>query len=274
MAGGTARGNFRAQPDEPESPFEATLTFEQVNLDRLATESGGKPGQTTGIGGGQLTLKGDLGRIERATGTGQLQIRDSQFKQLALFQDIGRLLDIRELSELRIKEGRGAFHIANEKIYVDQMVFTARNLQLSSTKGTVRFDQKVEIEAQLALEDGLVKQLPELILGSFATADNGRRTIDFKINGTTKKLRTDLPDRLIGQKIGRQFDDLLTGIFGGKSKDDEKKKKEEERKKEEKLEKKRKKELEKAAANAAVTPPATPPPQPGPPTTAITPEKP
>ena len=280
LAGGSVRGRFHAQPDAPKSPFEAVLNFEQVNLDRLATEGGGKQGQTTGTGGGQLALNGDLGRIERATGTGQFQIRDGRFKQLELFQTIGRLLDIRELSDLRIKDGRGDFHIADEKIQVDEMILTAPDLQLSSKKGTVRFDKKVEIEAQLGLAEGLVKQLPDLILGSFATADNGQRTIDFKITGTTDKLRTDLPDRLIGQKIGRQFEDLLTGIFGGKSKDDEKKKKEEEERKKE--EKKRKKEQEKAAAKAAAkaagapaaTPPAATPPPPEPPTTAITPAKP
>ncbi len=255
LAGGPVKGTFSAQPDAPKSPFNATLAFEQVNLERLTVEGGGKPAQNTGTGAGQVTLRGDLDRVERAKGTGQVLIRDGLFKQLALFQDIGRVLDIRELSDLRLREGRCDFHIADEKIHVDEMVLSARNLQISSKKGTVRFDQKVEIEALLAMEEGLVKQLPELILGSFATAEHGQRTIDFKITGTTDKLRTDLPDRLIGQKIGRQFNDLLSGLFGGKNPEEEKKKKEEEERKKE--EKKRKKEQEKAAAKAATEPPAT-----------------
>ena len=270
LGGGPVRGSFRAQPDAPKSPFETAFTFEQVNLDRVTTLAGGKPGQVGGLAGGKLTLHGDLDRAERAEGGGEFQLRDGRFAQFELFQTIGQALNIRELSDLRIKEGHGDFHVGSERVTFDRLTLAAANLQLEA-KGTVRFNQKVALEAQLGVDDALVKQLPDLVRGSFATADGGRRTIDFNITGTTEKLRTNLMDKLIGQKINQQFDDLLTGIFGGKNKDDEeKKKKEEERRKEEK---KRKKEQEKAAAKLPATP-APPPPVPGVPPTAITPVKP
>ncbi len=273
LAGGSVRGSYRAQPDAPKSPFETAFTFEQVNLDRLATQAGWKPGQAGGLASGKLALHGDMRRAERAEGGGEFQLRDGQFRQLEFLQTIGQALNIRELSDLRLKDGRGEFRVGGEKVTFDRLTLTAANLQLSAKKGTVRFDQKVDIDAQLAVEEGILKQLPDLVRASFATADNGQRTIDFNIGGSTEKLRTNLLDKLIGQKIGQQFDDLLTGIFGGGSKEDEKRKKEEEeRKKEErraekKVELKRKKEQEKP--NAAKTPSAK-----GAPTTAITPVKP
>lgn len=269
LAGGSVRGSYRAQPEAPKSPFEMAFTFEQVNLDRLATQVGWKPGQAGGTAAGQLALHGDMRRAERAEGSGQFQLRDGQFKQLELFQTIGQALNIHELSDLRLKDAHGEFRVGGEKVTFDQLTLTAANLQLGA-KGTVRFDQKVALDAQLGVEEGLVKQLPDLVRASFATADNGRRTIDFNITGSTEKLRTNLLDKLIGQKIGQQFDDLLSGIFGGGKKDDDKKKKEEEerRKDEKREEKKRKKEQDKAAA---AKPPAA---APDAPTTAITPGKP
>ena len=283
LAGGPLRGKFKGQPKAENAPFEASFNFDQADLDRMATDAGWKPGQASGIGSGQLTVQGDLDNLERATGPGQFQIRDGRFKQLELFQIIGKALDIRELSDLRLKDGGGEFHLGDKKVHVEKMTLRALHLQLGA-KGTVGFDQKVDLAAQLGLEEDLLKQLPDLLRESFGKSVNGQRTLGFKVAGTTDKLRTNLLDQLIGQKVGRQFDDLLTGLFGGKNKDDEKKKKEEEDRKKE--EKKKKKEQEKAAAKALgapVTANATPPPaaapaaapRPAPPaTTSITPIKP
>ena len=283
LAGGPLRGKFKGRPKADNGPFEASFSFEKADLDRVATDAGWKPGQASGIGSGQLTVQGDLDDLDRASGPGQFQIRDGRFKQLEFFQNIGKALDIRELSDLRLKDGSGEFRLGDKKVHIEKMTLSALNLQLGA-KGTVGFDQKVDLAAQLGLEEDLLKQLPELLRESFGKSVNGQRTLGFKVTGTTDQLRTNLLDQLIGQKVGRQFDDLLTGLFGTKNKDDEKKKKEEEedRKKEEK---KKKKEQEKAAAKAAIatgapvtanaTPPPTATPRPAEPATAtITPIKP
>jgi len=252
LAGGPVRGKFKGQPKTGDGPFEASFDFDQADLERMATNAGWKPGQASGVGSGRLTVQGNLEKLERITGPGQFQIRDGRFKQLDLFQTIGKALDIRELSDLRLKEGSGEFRLGDKKIHLEKMTLSAVNLHLGA-KGTVGFDQKVDLAAQLGLEEDLLKQLPELLRESFGKSENGQRLIGFRISGTTEKLRTNLLDQLIGQKVGRQFDDLLSGLFGTKNKDDEKKKKEEEdRKKEEKKEEKRKKkEAEKASAQAA-----------------------
>ena len=222
LAGGPVRGSYRAQPDAPKSPFETEFTFEQVNLDRLASQAGWwKPGQASGVAAGRFALRGDMRRAERAEGSGQFQLRDGQFKQLEFLQSIGQLLNIRELSDLRLKDARGEFRVGGEKLTFDQLTLTGANLQLDA-KGTVRFDSKVALDARLGVEEGLVKQLPDLVRSSFATSGSGVRTIDFNITGSTDKLRTNLLDKLIGQKIGQQFDELLTGIFGRGNKEEEK----------------------------------------------------
>ena len=276
LGGGPVRGSYRAQPDAPKSPFEAAFTFEKVNLDRVAGGVGLKPGQVGGTAAGQLTLRGDMRRAERAEGGGQIQLTDGRFQQLELFQTIGQVLNIRELSDLRLKDAHGDFRIGGEKVVFDQLALNAANLQLSA-KGTVRFDQKVAFDARLSVEDKIVKQLPDLVRDGFGTADNGLRTIDFNVTGTTEKLRTNLMDKLIGgQNVVQQVGKFATELFGGKNKDEEdKKKKEEERAKEERrAEKKRKLEQDKAAARKPAAVPATPPPAPAAPTTAITPVKP
>ncbi len=279
LAGGPVRGSYRAQPDAPKSPFETAFTFEQVNLDRLAVQLGLKPGQAGGTASGKLELRGDMRRAERAEGSGNFQLRDGQFKQLELFQTIGQVLNIKELSDLRLKDAHGDFRVGGEKVIFDQLTLAAANLQLGA-KGTLRFDQRVAFDAQLGVEDRIVKQLPDLVRESFGTADNGLRTIDFNISGTTEKIRTNLMDRLIGgQNLSQQFGKFVGGIFQENKEDEKKKKEEEARKKEEsraekKAESKRKKELEKAGAGKIPATPAAPAPASAAPTTAITPIQP
>jgi hypothetical protein len=170
------------------------------------------------------------------------------------------VLGLRQFSDLRVKDGLSELRLSGEKIYVERLLLNTADLQLSS-KGIVRLDKRVTLEAQLSVEEALVNQLPGMVRESFVAAENGRRTIDFNISGTTEKPKTNLLDKLVGQKINAQFGDLLGSLFGRDKKDDEKKKKEEEeRKKAEKERKKKEKEKEKAAAAAgAGTAPTTPP---------------
>ena len=74
------------------------------------------------------------------------------------------------------------------------------------------------------------QRLPGMIRDSFVPIDGGRRAIDFAITGTTDKPKTNLLDKLIGQKINTQFGDVLGSIFGGDKKPDDDKPKKDDKK--------------------------------------------
>jgi type II secretion system protein N len=263
IGGGTLQGTYQSQLHDGNTTYNATGKFAQVDVSALVRPEPGKETQAHGELAGEFETKGDTRRPEKAEGRGHLDLRNGQFSQLELFQNIGSVLGLRELSDLRVKDGHAELRLSGDKIYVERLLLNTADLQLSS-KGTVRLDQKVNLEAQLSVEDALVKQLPAMTRDSFATTDGGRRTIDFTITGTTEKLKTNLLDKFIGQKINAQFGDLLGGLFGSEKKpeDDKKKKEEEDRKKtEKKTEKERKKKEKSTASDAAPTntAPATPP---------------
>jgi type II secretion system protein N len=261
LAGGKVTGHYQSWPEARKSPFETGLKFEDVNLDQLATQEGWKQGQASGQLSGEIELSGESGRVERAEGPGQLQLRNGQLKQLELLQAIGNVLGIRELADFHLQDAHARFHVSGEKIHVEEFVLAAPDLQLGA-KGTIRFDQKVSMDAQLAVEDAIVKRLPTLVSEGFGTADNGRRTIDFSIGGTTSKLKTNLMDKLIVHKIDAQFGGLLDSLFG--KRDDDKKKNDDEKEK-----RKKEKEAQKKAATPSPEKPSpakpsssTPAPQP------------
>jgi len=260
MAGGKVHGRFAAWPEAPKAPFDVALSFESVSIDKLATLEGWKPGQASGRLSGEIELAGESDQIERAEGPGKLRLEGGQLRQLELLQTIGQILEIRELSDFHLKDAYADFHVSGERVHVDQLVLAAPDLQLSA-KGTIKFDQRVSLDAQLSVEEAIVKRLPQPVGEGFATADNGRRTIDFEIRGTTSKLKTNLMNKLIVDKVDKQLGGLLENLF--RRKDDDRKKKDEEK---EKRKKEKEKEKQKNATPEPTVPtaPSTPAPPPAP----------
>ncbi len=233
LAEGAVRGSLRVQTGEKGSPFAVALSFEKVDLARLTAEAGWQPGQAAGALSGNLDLNGNTRKLARLEGTGRLALADGQFRQLDFFQTIGQVLQIAELSNLRLREAHADFHLADEKTYIDDLMLETPDLSLGA-KGTARFDGKLALDAQLAVSDRLSRQLPGFVRDNFDLTDAaGRKAISFKISGKTDKPKYDLLDRIVGQQIGAQFDDLVSSIFGGgkKKKDDGKDGKESKKKK-------------------------------------------
>ncbi|MEP6671277.1 MAG: type II secretion system protein GspN [Chthoniobacter sp.] len=252
FAGGTLQGKYHTHAEKTRSPFKIAITFAKVDLDRLGAQMGAAAGEAAGMLSGQIEFHGDTAHTDHMEGEGRVDVRDAQFHQLDLFQNIGQILGMRELSDLRVHDGHGELHLAGDKILVDKLTLNTSDLQLTA-HGTARLDKRLNLDAQLSAEDAVVQRLPGMIRDNFLPVEGGRRAISFAINGTTDKPKTNIMDKLVGQKINSQFGDVLGAIFGG----DSNKKPEEDKSKKE--EKKKKKDKDRAAPNAATPPASTPP---------------
>lgn len=255
VGGGALRGKFHSHAERKSTPFNTALQFERVSLGQIVAQSGGEAGAATGEMSGKIDLRGELGRMDKTVGSGVLELRDGRFSQLDLFKTIGRIGNIPELLDFRIREGHGELQIIGKKVLVDQLVLIGPGLEVTA-KGSVHLDKKVDLEAQLAIDEALAKQLPAKLPTAFGADAQGRRTIDFRVGGTTDKLKTDLDEKFIAQTINAQFGELLGTLLGDKKPDE--KKKEEERKKAEKKTEKDRKKKDKPAEPAAPPAPAAP----------------
>jgi len=88
---------------------------------------------------GQIEIHGDSAHSDHLDGEGHVDVRDAQFHQLDLFQNIGQILSIRELSDLRVRDGHTDLHLTGTKIMVDKLVLNTTDLQLAA-HGTARLD--------------------------------------------------------------------------------------------------------------------------------------
>lgn len=233
FAEGKLQGKYHTHNEGEHSPFKIAVTFTKLDLNRLGMQLGADPGQTVGTLTGQIEIHGDNQLKDRRDGEGHADIRDGQFHQLDLFQNISQVLGLKELSDLRVRDGHVDLRLSGEKVHVDSLTLNTADLQLTA-HGMARLDKKLNLDAQLSVEESVGQHLPGMIRDSFQPIEGGRRAIQFVINGTIDKPKTNLLNKLIGQKIDNQFGDVLNGIFGGKKPDDDSARKEDKKKKKDK----------------------------------------
>ena len=231
IGGGTLQASGEARTKKRDMPFEFELHLDQVNLALLSTAAGWPAGTAGGLLSGRLDLNGNVKEFARSEGKGHLLVTQGQFRQLDFFQTIGQVLGIPELADLRLKQARAEFRIADEKAFIETLMLEAPDLRLSA-QGVARFDKALSLEAKLSVSDAI--RLPSFVKENFASTDStGNRAIDFKIGGRIDRPKTDLAEKLVGRRIGDQLEDLVTSLFGGKKKkkDEGEKKKDKEKKK-------------------------------------------
>ena len=217
LAGGRVTGNFKLTNDPWMSPFELALSFAEVNAGPLCQQFRAAPGMASGTLAGTLVLHGSSKRVTRAEGTGQLRILDGRFQQLEIFEAIGEALQIRELADLRLKDGHAEFHIGKERAYIDTLSLEASNLRLGAT-GTVRFNGGIQLDSELSLDEELTRQLPGIVRNNLLKSAEGRHAIPFEIKGDGFKLKSDLGKRIFSTKALSNLEDLGALVFGTKKK--------------------------------------------------------
>ena len=137
-----------------------------------------------------------------------------------LFQTLGDLLRINELSRLDLDRAQLDYHMADGRVIVDQLLLESRHLKLTA-KGNVRFDGKLDLAARLTLDRKVADRLPSFIGENFAmSADAGSRYRDINISGSVASPKTDLVERDAGKKIKREIGDILRNVFGTRRKEE------------------------------------------------------
>jgi hypothetical protein len=133
------------------------------------------------------------------------------------------VLEIPELSDLRTSEAFVDFKLRDEKAFVESLVLATPSLRLGA-KGVSRFDNKLNLDATLAISDSIARRIPDFSRQNFHKMEDQQYALDFKITGSNDHPKTDLAEKLIGGSVKEKVEDLLSGLFGTKPKEKEKEK--------------------------------------------------
>jgi hypothetical protein len=222
-AGGRINGKFTMQPQAPDSPFTATIKFQDVQADKVVTEAGGPAGTISGKLEGNLDASGRTADPNALAGAGEIVLRDGQLRQYSLLDALGQLLQIDELRQLRLDDAHVKYHITPGVVIVDELLLRSANIRWTAT-GTVGFDGKLQLGSQLAINDKIRKQLFRGIRENFQPiAEPGFAAVSFDIGGTVDRPKSDLMNKLVGGDL-KEIGSVINALMGGKSDRPKKKK--------------------------------------------------
>jgi hypothetical protein len=232
--GGEVAGQLEISTDEEGSPFKADLEVKRVDLRNLAAAAGWDAGEVGGSVSGTVKVTGKTKEFARLEGPGHLRIENGYLRKLELFESLANVFSLPELANLQPRETIVDLNFRDEKAFIDSLVLKTGTLTINA-KGVARFDEKLTLDSQLLLPERTFNTLPDFAASNFTKRDD-QYVLDFKITGKTNAPKTDLAEKLIGGSVKDKVQDLLSGLFGTKTKEDEKKKekdKEKEKKKKE-----------------------------------------
>jgi len=207
FAGGNITGSYFLYPELRNAPFSLDLRMERVNLHRLFEEIGADESvqRSQGTLHGYLALHGLTGESESLSGGGRIVLVEGRMEQYPLLQSIGSALKIDELTRLELKDAQVDFWIGDGRVHVEDFRLESTNLRIHAA-GEGRFDGKLRLDAGLAVNRKISRQLPGWIDSNFRPVDgeDELREIRFHISGTLEDPETDLMRVMVGEKLEEQ----------------------------------------------------------------------
>ena len=209
---GNITAQFSMQPETPDSPFNVDMEFQNVQADQIVSDAGGPKGMLQGKLDGKLQAEGKTADPNALTGSGEIVLRDGQLQQYSLLVALGQVLQIEELTQLHLQQAEAKYHLTPGLVTVDELLLQSPNMRLSAT-GTITFDGKLQLDAQLAVNDDVRAKLFKPIRDNFRPiAEPGYSALSFQVGGTIDRPRSNLVERM----VGRDLKDLVSELFGGK----------------------------------------------------------
>jgi type II secretion system protein N len=220
---GELTGQFTMQPEAEESPFTASVTFRDVEADRIVTDAGGPSGTVRGKLEGRFEASGKTADPDALTGDGEIFLRDGRMQEYSLLVAIGQILQIEELTQLRLEQAQAKYRISPGLVTIDELILRSPNMRLSAT-GTVTFDGKLKLDSQLAINEKIRAQLFKAIRENFQpTSEPDYFALNFEVAGSIDRPKTNLMDKLVGRDL-KDLGNVINSLLGGGKRERQKKK--------------------------------------------------
>jgi hypothetical protein len=211
---GEIEGYFAMQPETEDSPFTTNVTFRNVLADQIVADAGGSKGMVQGKLEGKFEASGKTANPNELMGQGELFLRDGRVRQYSLLVLLGQMLQIEELTELHLEQAQAKYHISSGVVTIDELILRSPNIRLSAS-GTVKFNGKLKLESQLAINENIRGRLFKAIRQNFQPiSEPGYFALDFQVGGSIDRPSTNLMDKLVGRDL-RDFGNVINSLLGG-----------------------------------------------------------
>lgn len=217
ISGGQLTGHGSIATRAEGSPYEWSLRLDGFQLKqlRLPPKMGGT--RLEGLLSAAFEISGRNAPHRQVLGTTRFEVREGRLIPSPYLQELGRVLDIRELRGMDLREAFADLRIDNDLIHVEPLWLQADELAIE-LKGTVTRGGKLDLKGRLLLSPQAAsriasqtgKELPPS--GTPPLPDYG--VLTFKVTGSLQEPKSDLVKRLLGGGVGGQIGEFFLNMLG------------------------------------------------------------
>lgn len=217
VSGGRLDGRGTVATGKDGSPYEWSLRLEDFDLAQLRLPSKLSANRLEGRLAASLDVSGRNAPKRQVGGTGRLEITSGRLVPSPYLQELGRVLDIRELRGMDLREAFADLRIDNDIVHLDPLWLRAEGLAVE-LKGTVTRGGNLDLAGRLLLSPQsaarVEKQTGRELAPAGTSALPDYRALDFTVTGSLQDPKSDLVKRLLGGGVGGRFGELLLNLLG------------------------------------------------------------
>ena len=211
----------------PAAPFDGKVTIQGLQLGPVLEAVGTDKVSVSGTAATELALQGrgfSMPELTQALeGTGHMTIKDGKLEGINLMEEALTLLRVAGITQDHVKAT--AFSTIEGDVAIKQGVINLQRFLMDShdfqatALGTIRFDQTLNIKANLNLPEVLSNQIAVKSPVAKLAMTGGRITVPLVITGTVQAPTYSLDAKAVGAKVQEQVtekakeavDELLRG---------------------------------------------------------------
>ncbi len=214
LEGGKVNGRLKLLIDQAPILYESEVKIEGTDIVGIMDFSGLPRDRLSGTLNADLLVHGQVDNWESANGRAHLEIHDGSMSQIEILQTLGQALQIDELVHFDIKQAHANAQIINGVTQVDDLVIRSSNMKVTAA-GKIESDGQLDLDAKLHLHAKIRKRLPDFAKDNMRDSnEDGYKFLNFKIDGTVSKPKSNVLERLIGQGLENKVKNLLENFFG------------------------------------------------------------
>ena len=206
----------------PAAPFDGKVAIQGLQLGPVLEAVGTDKVSVSGTAATELALHGrgfSMPELTQALeGTGHMTIKDGKLEGINLMEEALTLLKVAGITQDHVKAT--AFSTIEGDVAIKQGVINLQRLLMDShdfqatALGTIRFDQTLNVKANLNLPEGLSNQIAGKSPVAKLAMTGGRITVPLIITGTAQAPAYSLDAKAVGAKVQEQVTEKAKEAVG------------------------------------------------------------
>lgn len=212
---GTFQGDFLLEKNKEDLyHYEGNCSFSNIPLQELLSGTPFQKRVSSGFLQGTTRFSGIVEDPQSLHGLGTLQLVNTELKTADFFGPLSRFFSLEELQLLKLREAKANYTFSSDSLRIDSARLQSNNMLLT-THGTISFQGKVGLEAELVLSGKCATYIKNVLPQDLLSMVNqkGYCTIPFRIFGSLSNLKSNFSEKILIPQIPNNIGGALQQLL-------------------------------------------------------------